>query len=208
MDEVEDRLTYAERAAALSIGGAASGLTAPRPLKLTIDDLVLLDRHWHDDDHKSTELIDGCIYFTPSRYMPRVGMVQELWARLREAAEGVAAHLFVGMRGSIQVSPYDLPLPDIVLTSEANGQGFILSGSVPLVVEVADANLAFYMGEKMRLYARAGISEYWTVDVKGQIIHQMWLPDKTGYHERREVSFGHLLVSTAVPRLVIATNDL
>lgn len=134
MEAVDNRLTYAERIAALSVGGAALGLTEPRPLKLTADDLVLLDRHWQNDDHKSTELIDGRIYFTPARYMPRGRIAQEIWVQLREAAAVVAPHLFVGMRCSIEVSPYDLPLPDIVLTSEAHGEGFIRVASVPLVV--------------------------------------------------------------------------
>ena len=46
--------------------------TAPRTMRLTVDDLVLLDREWSKSDcYHSTELIDGVIYHTPARYGPR-----------------------------------------------------------------------------------------------------------------------------------------
>lgn len=37
-----------------------------------------------------------------------------------------------------------------------------------LVVEVADSSLPFDTNEKRLLYARAGIGEYWVVDINGQ----------------------------------------
>ena len=37
-----------------------------------------------------------------------------------------------------------------------------------LVVEVADSSLDFDTNEKRRLYARAGIREYWVVDINGR----------------------------------------
>ena len=36
------------------------------------------------------------------------------------------------------------------------------------MVEVADSTLAFDLNTKAALYARAGIPEYWVLDVKGQ----------------------------------------
>jgi Uma2 family endonuclease len=184
------RLSYQRRAAALSVGGAAFDLTEPRPLKLTVDDLVLLDRHWHDDDHRSTELINGCIYFTPTRYIPRCRIAQEIWIQLREAAALVAPHLSVCTRGSVEFSPYDLPLPDIVLTNEGRGEGFIPAASVALVVEVAETALDFYLNDKLQLYAKGGVPEYWIVDVNAQVIHQLWTPIGNSYAEERETTFG------------------
>lgn len=208
MEAADERLTYEERIAALSVGGAPLDLTEPRSLKLTVDDLVLLDSRWRDDDHKSTELIDGRIYFTPARYRPRAWVAQEVWKLLWDSAAVIAPHLFVGMRGSIQVSPYDLPLPDIVLTNDCRGEGFIPATSVPLVVEVADTTLDFYMSDKMRLYARGGIPEYWTVDVQGRCIHRWSRPDSTGYAAHDEVSFGRPLASTTIEGMAIDTAGL
>ena len=208
MEVVDERLTYEERIAALSVGGAALDLTEPRPLKLTVDDLVLLDRRWQDDDHKSTELIDGRIYFTPARYRPRAWVAQEIWKLLWDSAAVIAPNLFVGMRGSIQVSPYDLPLPDIVLTSDRRGEGFIPAVSVSLVVEVADTTLDFYMSDKMRLYARGGILEYWTVDVQGRCIHRWSRPIADGYAAHDHVEFGRSMASATIEGLTIHTSIL
>jgi len=43
-----------------------------------------------------------------------------------------------------------------------------------LVVEVADTTLAFDLGVKAALYARAGIVEYWVLDVSGRrlVVHR------------------------------------
>ena len=41
-------------------------------------------------------------------------------------------------------------------------------------MEISDTTLAFDLGTKARLYARAGIPEYWVVDVTGQriVVHR------------------------------------
>lgn len=206
-DEADQR-TYMERIAELSVGGAALDLTEPRPLKLTVDDLVLLDRYWRDDDHKSTELIDGRIYTTPARFRPRVNIVQEIWHQLREAAAVAAPHLFVGMRGSVEISRFDLPLPDIVLTSEPHGDGFIPAASVPLIVEVAETALDFYMGEKMRLYARAGIPEYWVADVSSCTTYQMWSPLGKDYGNKQSIPFSNLVSTETIDGLAACMSSV
>jgi Uma2 family endonuclease len=45
---------------------------------------------------------------------------------------------------------------------------------VRLLVEISDTTLAFDLGTKARLYARAGIREYWVVDIAGQriVVHR------------------------------------
>lgn len=75
----------------------------------------------------------------------------------------------------IDVSPEDLPTnqpqPDLVvqrstyrelLTKVPNAR------DVALVVEVSDSSLAFDLTTKAGLYARAGIVEYWVVDIQGR----------------------------------------
>ncbi len=155
--------------------GEDAGATEPHLLKLTIDDLVQLEATWskQDDNHRSTELIDGRIYHTPARYGSRVWPAMELLDAFREAVKPRTDGLWVGSRGSIASPPYDLPLPDIVLTYEPKGEGFIPAASVPLVVEVADSDAAleFFLGEKLRCYARMGIPEYWVLDITSLTKH-------------------------------------
>lgn len=50
-----------------------------------------------------------------------------------------------------------------------------------LVVEVADSSLAFDCGRKAQVYARAGIAEYWVVDLNGSRVLRHTRPCETGY---------------------------
>src|SRR5580704_3088054 len=74
-------------------------------------------------------------------------------------------------------NPTNEPVPDfIVLTQE--GQNFRSANPRPeesrLVVEIANTSLTFDLGTKAALYARAGIAEYWALDVKGRrlLVHR------------------------------------
>jgi Uma2 family endonuclease len=63
-----------------------------------------------------------------------------------------------------------------------------------LVVEVADSTLNFDLTTKAALYARAGIAEYWVLDVSGRrlIVHRLPQSGKYTailvYNEQEEVA--------------------
>ena len=52
-----------------------------------------------------------------------------------------------------------------------------------MIVEVADSSLRYDLGEKAMLYSQAGISDYWVVDIGGQVVHQHRNPTVDGYQE-------------------------
>lgn len=58
-----------------------------------------------------------------------------------------------------------------------------------LVIEVSYSSLAYDRGEKLALYARAGIPEYWILDVSGSCIEAyrdpIQLPAGPGYASRQ-----------------------
>lgn len=183
-------------------------VTAPRPLKLTIADLELLDGSWDPDPIHSSELINGRIYFTPARYAPRARATGELAYRLHDALEAIGSAYYGMCRGSIAMPPYDLPLPDIALTSEPRADGFIPLASVPLVMEVAESALDFFMDTKAQLYAKHRVPEYWVVDLDGRVVHQMWSPGEDGYGERREVALGERVEAVTIGGLQVDTSDI
>jgi len=86
-------------------------------------------------------------------------------------------------RPPIDVAPEDnptnQPMPDlIVLNRDYIAAGFRSATPQPqdldLVVEIPDTSLAFDLTVKAALYARAGIAEYWVLDVPGRrlIVHR------------------------------------
>ena len=60
------------------------------------------------------------------------------------------------------------PEPDFaVIAGSARGSAGHPS-TADLVIEVADSSLSFDTNEKRLLYAKAGIREYWVVDINGR----------------------------------------
>lgn len=76
------------------------------------------------------------------------------------------------------------PEPDVAVT-RAPTTAYLLGHPAPddlsLVAEVSDATLAYDLDVKARLYASAGITEYWALDIVGRrlIVHRE--PATTGY---------------------------
>ncbi|MBV8686101.1 MAG: Uma2 family endonuclease [Alphaproteobacteria bacterium] len=64
---------------------------------------------------------------------------------------------------------------------------------VILGIEISDTTLDRDLGEKLRDYASAGISNYWVVDAKARAVHDMSRPARDGYRDRQVVRFGEPL---------------
>jgi Uma2 family endonuclease len=87
---------------------------------------------------------------------------------------------FVDTGAPIDVSPEDLPSsepePDLIVLNRETYAFERNPGpqDLRLVIEIADTSLVFDLSTKALLYARAGIVEYWVVDVPGRrlIVHR------------------------------------
>ena len=85
---------------------------------------------------------------------------------------------FVRIPGSLAASPGSEPEPDVAVTKQS-GDLYLRTG-IPtgdefrLVIEVSDTTLWRDKGQKARLYAAAGVAEYWIVNLAGRtlIVHR------------------------------------
>ena len=179
--------------------------TTPLPVKLRIEDYLLLDRSGAFDAYAKTELIDGEVFYMNAQHRPHARIKSQLFLAISEALSAAHAPLEALVEASIAIPDRGVPEPDIVLTSEPEGEGLIPLASVALVVEVADTTLDHDLGVKAQLYARAGIPEYWVADVVGKVIHQLWAPEGGAYAQRREVAFGARIEAVTVAGLLIVT---
>jgi Uma2 family endonuclease len=114
---------------------------------------------------------------------------------------------------SINVAPEDDPTsepqPDvIVLTpSDSKYSSNPGPGDIRLVAEVSDSTLAFDLNTKSRLYARAGIPEYWVLDVKGRRLIMHRDPSEGRY--RLVVAYGEEeMVTCVAPEAQVRVSDL
>lgn len=180
----------------------------PRAVKLRIEDYLALDAMGAFAGYGKTELIEGEIVYMNAQHRPHARIKTQLLVRIANALQQLGSPLEALVEGSVAMPPHNVPAPDISLTSEPEGEGLIPLSSLALVIEVADTTLRYDLGRKQRIYARAGIPEYWVVDVKTSVIHQLWAPQDKGYTQRRELAFGGQVDAVTVAGLRIDTRSL
>jgi Uma2 family endonuclease len=131
-------------------------------------------------DQQRLELIDGELIVKMPKNRPHAGTATLLMAWLMQVFGGRR----VGAEAPIDVAPEDnptnQPVPDFFVAKEeyAASTRFWSASPQPhdldLVIEIADTSLAFDLTTKAALYARAGIAEYWILDVTGRrlLVHR------------------------------------
>jgi Uma2 family endonuclease len=77
-----------------------------------------------------------------------------------------------------------------------------------LVIEVAESSLAYDRTTKRRLYAEAGIPEYWVVDCAAETIEVHRGPGPDGYREVRLVTGAAALSPQAFPDVALSTTEI
>jgi Uma2 family endonuclease len=189
---------------------APARIALPEPVsagrvRLRVEDYLLLHEHGSLAG-KQTELVDGEVFVLSPEWRPHFRIKSELLYRLRRAVEAAGLPYFVGTEGSIALSDTDMPRPDILLTSEPDGDGPIPRETVPLVVEIASTTVQSDLGSKGLRYAASGIPEYRIVDVDARKVDRMWMPERSRYSRMDEIGFRELLASAALPTLMVATT--
>lgn len=190
------------------IVNAPAALDVPQLAKLTVDDFLTLDRTGAFDAYGKTELLDGVVVYMNAQYAPHYKVKNRLYRRIADACDLLSPQLFAWSEGAIGIRPHNVPEPDIFVTIREPDEDVIEAEAVRLVVEVASTTLSTDLGYKARLYARAGIAEYWIADVSRRLIHQLWSPAIETYEHRKEIAFGDQVVAQTISDLTINTNAL
>jgi Uma2 family endonuclease len=78
---------------------------------------------------------------------------------------------------------------------------------VLLVIEVSDSSLGYDLGEKLQLYAEAGVKEYWVVDIPHFQVHCFHEPHGRTYRHKRSCGLDATLAPRALKsvKLPVAT---
>jgi Uma2 family endonuclease len=128
-------------------------------------------------DQEHLELVEGELIDKMGKNRPHVNalVLMQVWLQkvFGETAVNPEAPIDVGPEDN----PTNEPQPDIIVL---NRDILHFQSTKPgpydlhLVVEVADTTLKFDLTVKAALYARAGIADYWVLDVSGRrlIVHR------------------------------------
>jgi Uma2 family endonuclease len=101
------------------------------------------------------------------------------------------------------------PEPDIMwIRADRYRNGHPQAGDVQLAIEVSYSSLAYDLETKRRLYAEAGIREYWIVDAQATCIHVYREPQGDDYRTRFVRTAEHNLSPTFQESAVLNLKDL
>jgi Uma2 family endonuclease len=123
----------------------------------------------------------------------------------------LANRAIVRVQGAVALADDTEPQPDLAV---------LRHGAVPyknrdawaedvlLVIEVAESSLAYDRSTKMRLYAEAGIPEYWVVDCAAETVEVHRGPGPQGYREVSLVAGPAAVTLQAFPDVELRTADI
>jgi hypothetical protein len=81
-----------------------------------------------------------------------------------------------------------------------------VTADVLLLIEVAESSLAYDRSTKLRLYAEAGIPEYWVVDTVAESVEVYRAPGVGGYRDASRVAA--TVASLAFPDVALALAEI
>jgi len=156
------------------------GLTVDDVYHLTVDQFDRMVDTGILTSEDRVELLDGVLVAMTPIGDRHAGCVNRFSDLLNSRLTGRA---LIAVQNPIAV-PGSRPYPDItVLQRRADyyARGKPGPADIYLVIEVADASLAYDRGVKLPAYGRAGVPETWVVDVAGDVIISGRDPVRGGY---------------------------
>ena len=158
-----------------------------------------------EDD--SVELLEGWLVVKMPQTPPHRVTVRLTYKALESI---VPTNWYIDTQAPITTADSE-PEPDIVVV-RGDPRQYLDHHPTPqdlaLVVEVADASLAYDRNIKVGLYARAGIPETWLVDLQNERVEVFTLPTSQGYRASRQFRRGERLDSQALPAASLLVGEM
>jgi Uma2 family endonuclease len=158
------------------------------------------------DPGERVELIDGKILqVTPqgSAHFTAIRLAEEA---LRRA---FGAGFDVRVQGPLGISRSSEPEPDIAVVGGAPRDYRDAHPSAALlIVEVADTSLAYDRQRKGSLYARAGVQDYWIVNLEDRCVELYRDPDQGSYRSSQRYIAGDQVSPLAAAEARIPVEEM
>ena len=157
---------------------------------------------------KRLELIHGRIIRKMPQDPSHASLRRRLSGRLRG---GVSSMLLVMEESPLRLALDGEPVPDVLVVTGTEADYDLkhpTQAEAMLVVEVSNTTADYDLGEKARLYAQAGISDYWVVLVNTMevVVHREPSPD--GYQNVARLSGAETISPLAMPDAVWTIDAL
>ncbi len=154
------------------------------------------------------ELIDGYLVQKMSIGSLHAGVVKALNFLL---SRRIGDRAIVSVQDPLCINEYSEPEPDIVIVKfreDFYKNAHPQPADVLLVIEVADTSLTYDRTAKIPLYAAAGISESWLVDLTSRQITVFSDPDGAAYLKTQIFKPGDTLHLPGLPDISLVVDEL
>lgn len=168
-----------------------------RALFMQMDELGLFG-----DDR--VELIEGDIYVTAPMGEDHAVPIERL---TRLLARLLPEHFSLRCQLPLAAADDSQPQPDFTILP-AKRRGHETPSQAQLVIEIADSSLQFDLKRKSAVYARAGVPEYWVLDVKKKVLVAHRAPTATKYRNVKRLTELSAVTSSAVEGLVLDLREV
>lgn len=183
-------------------------MRAPHAIRLTRDVIAQLSPIGFLPE--KYELVEGELVSKMSQGLPhRIAMMALLNWMMQ-----TWGYRFLQDQATIDVAPEDNPTsepePDVAALNVPldSLQGNPQPDQLELVVEVAASTAAYDLTTKAGLYARAGIAEYWVLDITRRLLHVHRDPAGDGYRTVQAYLPEQSLAPLSKPAATVAVADL
>lgn len=159
-----------------------------------------------EDDR--VELIEGEIVQMPAIGSPHASCVTRLD---RQFFSRAGESVIVRVQNPVHLSEHSEPEPDLAIVKAREdfyARGHPEPGDVLLLVEVSDTTYDYDHSIKGPLYARAGIPEFWIVNLEAARVEVMLDPAPDGYQTIRQYGPGERIAPQHLPQAQIEVRDI
>ncbi|MFN8599438.1 MAG: Uma2 family endonuclease [Candidatus Binatia bacterium] len=181
---------------------------SPSEFPLTAERYLALAQQGVFGPDDRVELLEGVIVAMPPHETRHSAGVRRAHRALSRA---VGERAVIQVQLSLEAGAASVPEPDVaILPGTIEDYDHRHPRSALLVVEVADSSLPQDRLTKSRIYAAAGIPEYWILNVRHGCLEVHRRPDVAlrTYGERRVLGGGEEIGLLALPGAVVAVDDL
>ena len=167
---------------------------------------MLADGELHEDDR--VELIEGELHWMSPINNPHAHAVRVL---NRTLVLALGDRAVVDVQNPIHLDDGSEPQPDLYVARwrrDFYSAAHPTAADLVLVIEVADTSVRYDRLRKDPLYARAGIPEYWLVDLEHGTVDAYSDPQGGRYHRHAVHRRGAALAPAAFPDVRVPVDDV
>jgi len=175
-------------------------------------------RRWNRDECKFLEnagllkgryeLLDGEIILNMGQNSPHAITVMRVILYLARLFNGDCIRTQTTMEVRADDRVLNRPEPDVVVLREIIYTGAPAGEDVLLAVEVSDTTQTEDYGHKVGLYARAGVAEYWVLDLARRVLVVFRSPQRGEWLVRDEYAEDAQVAPLTAPHAPVAVSDL